>query len=106
MKLSSNMNCKLFGVLRIWSRRSLSRRVGAGKKSSIVFMFVLVLAVSELVNMGFASAQTLTPLAVATGCHHSLALMTNGTVWAWGDNAYGQVGDGTTVDKNTPIPVY
>jgi alpha-tubulin suppressor-like RCC1 family protein len=30
---------------------------------------------------------------VAAGWEHSLALKTDGTVWAWGDNYYGQVGD-------------
>ncbi|HYO52440.1 hypothetical protein [Archangium sp.] len=34
---------------------------------------------------------------------HTLALDANGTVWAWGNNAYGQLGDGTTRER--PLPV-
>ena len=37
--------------------------------------------------------------------HHSLALKKNGTVWAWGSNRCGQLGDGTTVVRNTPVQV-
>jgi len=40
-----------------------------------------------------------------TAGYHSLALKADGTVWAWGRNADGQLGDGTTVSKNTPTQV-
>ncbi|KKU34963.1 MAG: RCC1 repeat-containing protein, partial [Candidatus Wolfebacteria bacterium GW2011_GWC2_46_275] len=36
---------------------------------------------------------------------HSFALKDDGTVWAWGDNYSGQLGDGTTTDKTTPVQV-
>ncbi|MCL5037450.1 MAG: hypothetical protein M1269_10110 [Chloroflexi bacterium] len=44
-------------------------------------------------------------IAIAEGDLHSLALKADGTVWAWGCNETGQLGDGTDVDKNTPIQV-
>jgi alpha-tubulin suppressor-like RCC1 family protein len=45
-------------------------------------------------------------LAVATGDQHSLALRTDGTVWGWGSNYYGQLGLGSTVsDATSPIQV-
>ncbi|MFN8516970.1 MAG: RCC1 repeat-containing protein [Chloroflexia bacterium] len=34
-------------------------------------------------------------IAVASGTSHSLALKRDGTVWAWGDDTSGQLGDGT-----------
>lgn len=37
--------------------------------------------------------------------HHSCAVLANGTVKCWGSNAYGQVGDGTTTDRDTPVSV-
>jgi len=36
--------------------------------------------------------------------NHVLALR-RGTVWAWGHNHFGQVGDGTNVGRTTPVPV-
>lgn len=43
--------------------------------------------------------------ALAAGWGHTLALKTNGTVWAWGDNHYGQLGDGATEGRSTPVQV-
>jgi alpha-tubulin suppressor-like RCC1 family protein len=43
--------------------------------------------------------------AVAGGNHHSLAVMWDGTVQAWGGNSLGQLGDGTTTSRYTPAPV-
>ncbi|MEO8058177.1 MAG: immunoglobulin domain-containing protein [Burkholderiales bacterium] len=38
-------------------------------------------------------------IAVAAGEVHSLALKADGTVWAWGENGNGALGDGTTTDR-------
>lgn len=43
--------------------------------------------------------------AVAAGREHSLALLADGTVRAWGRNNFGQLGDGTTADRAVPVPV-
>jgi alpha-tubulin suppressor-like RCC1 family protein len=33
------------------------------------------------------------------------AIKSNGTLWTWGKNNYGQMGDGTTVNKNVPTQI-
>jgi alpha-tubulin suppressor-like RCC1 family protein len=43
--------------------------------------------------------------AVAAGLNHSVALKDDGTVWAWGDNEFGELGDDTTTERNTPVQV-
>ena len=42
---------------------------------------------------------------VMAGTHHSVALKADGTLWAWGWNDYGQVGDGSTTSRATPVQV-
>ena len=41
----------------------------------------------------------------AAGASHVLALKSDGSLWAWGGNTYGQLGDGTTVGRNFPARV-
>lgn len=42
---------------------------------------------------------------VAAGYEHTLGIKTDGTLWAWGRNNFGQLGIGNTIDKNTPTQV-
>lgn len=44
-------------------------------------------------------------LSVAAGLSHCLALLDDGGVWAWGNGAYGQLGNGRTLDWSTPMAV-
>lgn len=45
-------------------------------------------------------------VSVASGYYdHNLALDENGRMWSWGYNASGQLGDGTQIDRNTPVEV-
>lgn len=44
-------------------------------------------------------------VAVAAGWTHSLALRSDGTVVAWGENKYGELGDGTKSRRTRPIVV-
>jgi alpha-tubulin suppressor-like RCC1 family protein len=46
-----------------------------------------------------------TIVAVAAGDDHSLALDSEGRVWAWGLNSSYQLGDGTTTQRNRPVLV-
>ncbi len=44
-------------------------------------------------------------IAIAAGSQHTVGLKSDGTVWAWGANSYGQLGDGTAVQKAFPVSV-
>jgi alpha-tubulin suppressor-like RCC1 family protein len=44
-------------------------------------------------------------IAVALGTFHGLALRDDGAVFGWGQNTYGQVGDGTNTDRLAPVAV-
>lgn len=43
---------------------------------------------------------------IAAGYDHVCALTRAGGVQCWGDNSYGQLGDGTTINRATPVNVF
>jgi alpha-tubulin suppressor-like RCC1 family protein len=51
----------------------------------------------QQVGEGFAS--------IAAGANCSFAIKTDGNLWAWGANDSGQLGDGTTTQRNAPVKV-
>ena len=62
------------------------------KTSMVIWGFLLVSL------FGISSAQAAKVTAVAGGESHSAALKDDGTVWAWGANGSGQIGDGNVGD--------
>ncbi len=42
---------------------------------------------------------------VSAGNRNNVALKSNGTAWAWGDNQFGRLGDGTTIARSSPVSV-
>jgi alpha-tubulin suppressor-like RCC1 family protein len=58
----------------------------------------------DLSSSGGLADKTVLAVSASTG-GHSLALCSDGTMVAWGNNAYGQLGDGTTNPRTTPVAV-
>ena len=42
---------------------------------------------------------------VSAGANHTMAIRDDGTLWGWGSNANGRLGDGTTTDSLEPIRI-
>ena len=42
---------------------------------------------------------------VSAGSFHTVAIQTDGTLWAWGNNYFGQLGDGTATSKSSPVRI-
>jgi alpha-tubulin suppressor-like RCC1 family protein len=40
---------------------------------------------------------------VSAGGYHTAATKTDGTLWVWGSNSYGQLADNTIIDKSSPV---
>ena len=57
------------------------------------------------VNAPAAAAAGTTWTAIAAGEYHSLGLRSDGTLWAWGFNNYGQLGDASTTFSQLPVAV-
>jgi alpha-tubulin suppressor-like RCC1 family protein len=83
------------GSIWAWGRNSYNQlglgRVGSGAQASAV-------KVAEMKDV----------IAVTAGTHHTIALKNDGTVWGWGHNAVGQLGDGNKITQkpfSTMIPV-
>jgi uncharacterized protein YaiE (UPF0345 family) len=57
------------------------------------------------ISVLFQSQSQSLSFAVAAGAHHTVAVASDGTLWAWGYNYRGQLGDGTTIDKSSPVQV-
>lgn len=46
-----------------------------------------------------------TILTAVAVCNKSIAIRTDGSLWTWGYNSHGELGDGTTANRRTPIKV-
>ncbi|HQW95221.1 MAG TPA: RCC1 domain-containing protein, partial [Saprospiraceae bacterium] len=68
------------------------------KKTFLLFCLAFGLSLT-------AAAQNPCWSEVAAGLTHTLALKTDGTLWAWGDNGEGQLGFGNNDNQNTPQQV-
>jgi alpha-tubulin suppressor-like RCC1 family protein len=68
------------GTVMAWGQNDLGQ-LGDGSISELSTTPVLVKGLSDVI-------------AVSAGDGHSLALLSDGTVMAWGENSYGQLGDG------------
>lgn len=52
-----------------------------------------------------SSARAREAIGVAAGIDHACAWFSDGSVWCWGRNQFGQLGDRTTVDRAKPVRV-
>jgi alpha-tubulin suppressor-like RCC1 family protein len=55
------------------------------------------------VSISFSGIGSNTILALSGGAEHTVALGSDGTVWTWGYNSSGQLGNGTTTQSNSPV---
>lgn len=67
---------------------------------SIVLTIIMVMLASQT-----ALAKGDVFATISVGNWYSVAIKADGSLWAWGSNTFGQLGDGTNDDKNTPVKI-
>ena len=78
------------------------------KRTIVSLMLVAVLLIGMVPAMATyvePTSEFVTEPMIAVGSSYTIALRSDGTVWAWGSNWFGQLGDGTTTDRHTPVQV-
>ena len=83
------------------------------RKMNLSYRFAVILVVMGfwgIIALKSAEASNSSPahsgLLISGGMRHSLGLKSDGTVWAWGWNRYGQLGNGSNTDSNVPVQAY
>jgi alpha-tubulin suppressor-like RCC1 family protein len=65
---------------------------------------ILVISITAMYNAQ-AQCTYFTKVVPASLGDFTLGIKSDGTLWAWGYNLYGQLGDGTTANRNAPIQI-
>ncbi|HZE72565.1 MAG TPA: S8 family serine peptidase, partial [Pyrinomonadaceae bacterium] len=91
---SHNVALKSDGTLWTWGA-NFNGQLGIGPNIIVGQFRTSPVQVTTLTNV----------IAVAAGASHTLALKSDGSVWAWGANNRGQIGDGSQTDRSTPVQV-
>lgn len=81
-----------------------SKPVPSGLTNPLFLCGMGLIFLSVILTLISTASASVTPQ-VAGGDSHSLALKSDGTVWACGNNTHGQLGDGTTTGRKTPVQV-
>jgi len=79
------------GTLWAWGSDS-SGQVGDGTNSN---------SITSPVQIGTATNWQ----SVSAGYSHTEAIKGDGTLWAWGNNGFGQLGDGSAINKSSPVQI-
>ena len=85
------------GTLHAWGQNNTNGQIGDGTQSTTGR--VLPVAVTG----GSLSGKTVTD--VRAGDNYSVALASDSTLHTWGRNQYGQLGDGSTTDRYSPVNI-
>ncbi|MDC1420353.1 hypothetical protein N8653_06515, partial [Euryarchaeota archaeon] len=74
--------------------------IGTLSRNKLLSIFLVLILMPTLINF-FNEATDTDAVAITTGYRHTCAILDDGSVSCWGDNNYGQLGDGTTTSRNT-----
>ena len=94
---SHTMAVRANGYLYAWGDNAHGQLGPGGNQPSLIRV---VWSAGELAAAGLESNTGW--VSVFAGGNHTVAIREDGSLWAWGSNTLGQLGDGTYVSRNTP----
>ena len=86
-------------------------KAGRGKERPLALVLRGLVVVGAVVLVAFVIAKSVGGItrtkwaAVSAGSLHTAAIKTDGSLWAWGLNEFGQLGLGDTTQRNAPVQV-
>ena len=83
------------------------RLSGDAARRLILFLGMIILSWAAVGPFAEGTERTAHPkwVSITAGKGHGLAVKSDGTLWAWGGNGVGQLGDGTTIERHSPVQV-
>jgi alpha-tubulin suppressor-like RCC1 family protein len=88
-----------------WATQSYTSYVWGQPGASATSWTDLSTTNTSVVTDRFYRVQRLLGNVIAVGEEHSLVVLTNGTLWVWGGDDLGELGDGGTADEAAPEPI-
>lgn len=79
---------------------------GLKKTVSLILVAVTILCFSTLVTTAEVGSQNSSGFVkIAVGGSHSLGIKEDGSLWVWGFNLVGRLGDGTNITRYSPVKI-
>ena len=96
----STIVLKSDGTVWTWGA-NFAGKLGVGQSSTNLGRVLVPAEVHGAGDVAFLNSVK----AIMGGEVHNVALQSDGTVWAWGNNMFGQLGNGSTNEAHTPVQV-
>ena len=84
----------------MFQKRDLPEMIKKHATVKSLYLFLLILLITALPEL--VMCQPVTPQ-ISAGNLYSIALKSDGTLWRWGSNSFGRLGDGTLTWRYSPV---